>query len=170
MEQLIPWLIFCIAVLVFCLARPNAARIFVGIFFIVMAVAVNVVLSAVAPDQFVKLGTDAPLIPFYAWFFQNIVAPAPQLIGILAAAGEITLGLLMLSGGRRVKLGLLGAIFFLIVITPLGIWTLPNPVFAAGLAWLLRKEYPRSVWQAFRPPLHRTGVPLPVRLSDGPES
>lgn len=156
MEQLIPWLIFCIAVLVFCLTRPNGARIFIGIFFIVMAVAVNVLLSIVAPDQFVRLGTDAPLIPFYAWFFQNMVSPAPQLMGILAAAGEITLGLLMLSRGRRVRLGLVGAIVFLVVITPLGIWTLPNPVFAAGLAWLLRKEYPRSVWQT----LHRPAAPF----------
>lgn len=42
----------------------------------------------------------------------------------------------------RTRLGLLGAIIFLILITPLGIWTLPNPVFAAGLVPLLRREYP----------------------------
>jgi hypothetical protein len=158
MEQLISWLIFCIAVLTFCLIRPNAARLFIGIFFIVMALAVNLLLSALAPDQFVKLGTDAPLVPFYAWFFQNIVAPAPQLIGILAAAGEIALGLLILSGGRRVTLGLAGAIFFLIVTTPLGIWTLPNPVFAAGLAWLMRKEYPNSLWNMFLRRRHHTAA------------
>lgn len=158
MEQLIPWLIFCTAVLVLCVIRPHAARVVVGIFFIVMAVAVNVVLSIVAPDQFIKLGTDAPLIPLYGWFFQNVVAPAPQVIGILAAAGEIAVGLLILSGGRRTKLGLAGAILFLIVVTPLGIWTLPNPVFAAGLAWLLTKEYPRNMLHIFRSPWHRTAT------------
>jgi hypothetical protein len=152
MEQLIPWLIFCIAVSLLCLFKPNAARIFVGVFFIIMAVGVNVVLSIVAPEQFVKLGTDTPLIPFYGWFFQNIVALAPQLIGILAAAGETALGLLILSGGRQAKLGLLGAIIFLIVITPLGIWTLPNPVLAVGLARLLTKEHPRNMLHILRSP------------------
>lgn len=150
MEQLIPWSIFCVAVLVLCLLRPHAARIFIGIFFIIMAVAVNALLSIVAPDQFVRLGVDAPLIPFYAWFFDHVVAPAPQIIGILTAAGEIAVGLLILSSGRRVKLGLTGAIVFLIIITPLGIWTLPNPVLAAGLASLLIKDYPRSLVQLIR--------------------
>jgi hypothetical protein len=154
MEQLIPWLIFCLAVLVLCLFRPHAARIFVGVFFIIMAVGVNVVLAVVDPDQFMKLG-DAPVIPFYAWFFQNVVAPAPQLIGILAAAGETTVGLLMLSGGRGRRLGLIGAIVFLIAITPLGIWTLPNPIFAAGLAWLLKQEYPANMLQPLLSPGHR---------------
>ena len=145
MEQSVPWLIFCIAVSALCLIRPNAARIFVGVFFIIMAVAVNVLLSIVAPDQFVRLGADAPLIPFYGWFFEQVVALAPQVVGILAAIGEITVGLLILSSGRLVKVGLIGAILFLIVITPLGVWTLPNPVFAAGLAWLLTKDYPKSL-------------------------
>jgi hypothetical protein len=43
MQQLIPWLVFCLAVLALCLSRPRAARIFVGVFFIIMAVGVNVV-------------------------------------------------------------------------------------------------------------------------------
>ncbi|UKA67731.1 hypothetical protein LFT44_04765 [Arthrobacter sp. FW306-05-C] len=145
MEQLIPWAIFCTAVLVFCLIKPPAARVFVGAFFILMAIGVNIVLSFAAPDQFVKLGTDNALIPFYAWVFQTFVAPAPQIVGILAAAGETAIELLILSGGRRARLGLVGAIIFLIVITPLGVWTLPNPIFAAGLVRLLREEYPRNL-------------------------
>ena len=152
MEQLIPWATFCIAVLVLCLVKPRAGRIFVGIFFIIMAIGVNAVLSVAAPDQFVKLGTDTALLPFYAWAFENFVAPAPQIVGILAAAGETAIGLLVLSGGRRAKLGLLGAITFLIVTTPLGIWTLPNPIFAAGLLRLLPEEYPRNLLQLHRPP------------------
>lgn len=154
MEQLIPWLIFCIAVSGFCFSRPHAARIFVGVFFIIMAVGVNIVLTVLAPEQFMKLG-DEPLLPFYGWMFQNVLAPAPQTIGILAAAGEIAMGLLILSRGSRVKLGLAGAIAFLIAITPLGIWTLPNPVLAGGLAWLLKEEYPRSVLDLLRSRSHR---------------
>ncbi|WP_181038976.1 hypothetical protein [Arthrobacter sp. Y81] len=147
MEQLIPWLVFCIAFLALSLWNPAAARIFLGVFFILMAVAVNLVLSLVAPELFLSLGTDDPLVPFYLWVFQNVVALSPQGFGALAAAGELAVGLLILGHGRRVKVGLALAVAFLLLITPLGIWTLPNPVMAAGAAWLMTKDFPRSLAQ-----------------------
>jgi hypothetical protein len=85
-QQLIPWLIFCAAFLLFSLVRPNGARIFIGIFFIVMALGVNALLSFLAPELFVSIGTDGPLIPFYAWLFENVVAVAPAVVGIVAVA------------------------------------------------------------------------------------
>lgn len=88
MEQLIPWLVFCTAFLTLSLWKPAAARIFLGVFFILMAVAVNLVLSLVAPELFVTLGTDDPLVPSYVWVFQNVVALSPQGFGALAAAGR----------------------------------------------------------------------------------
>ncbi|MFP5367897.1 MAG: hypothetical protein ACLGIS_13835 [Actinomycetes bacterium] len=148
MEQLIPWLVFCLAFLAFCFLRPNGARIFAGIFFIIMALGVNALLSVVNPEMFVAMGTDAPLIPLYPWFFGKVVAAAPAVVGLLAASGEIAVGLLILSHGRGVKLGLLGAIVFLLAITPLGVWTLPNPLMALGLARLLARDYPRSFWHS----------------------
>jgi hypothetical protein len=66
MEQRIPWTIFWLATLALCAVRPGAGRIFVGVFYLVMAIGVNVVLVLVAPDQFVALGTDALLVPLYA--------------------------------------------------------------------------------------------------------
>ncbi len=131
-------------VLVLCLVRPNAGRIFLGIFFLVMAVGVNVVLVIVAPDQFVALGTEESLVPLYHWFFENVVALAPPLFGLLAAAYEVTIALMMLSKGRYAKWGLFGGIIFLLGITPLGVWTLANPIMALALALLLRREYDRS--------------------------
>jgi hypothetical protein len=140
----VPWAVFCLLVLLLCLVRPYAGRVFVGIFFLIMAVGVNVILVLVAPDQFVALGTGAPVVPLYRWFFENVVALAPPLFGLLAAAYEITIALMMLSKGRYVKWGLIGGIVFLIAITPLGIWTLGNPIMALALAYLLTKEYDRS--------------------------
>ena len=139
-----PWSVFCLLVLLLCLVRPYAGRIFVGIFFLIMAVGVNVVLVLVAPDQFVALGTDAPVVSLYRWFFENVVALVPPLFGLLAAGYEITIALMMLSKGRYVKWGLIGGIVFLIAITPLGIWTLGNPIMALALAYLLTKEYDRT--------------------------
>jgi len=136
--------VFCLLVLLLCLVRPYAGRIFVGIFFLIMAVGVNVVLVLIAPDQFVALGTDAPVVSLYRWFFENIVALVPPLFGLLAAGYEITIALMMLSKGRYVKWGLIGGIVFLIAITPLGVWTLGNPIMALALAYLLTKEYDRT--------------------------
>jgi hypothetical protein len=140
----VPWAVFCLLVLLLCLLRPYAGRIFVGIFFLIMAVGVNVVLVLVAPDQFVALGTDAPIVPLYRWIFEHVVALAPPLFGLLAAVYEITIALMMLSKGQGVKWGLIGGIVFLIAITPLGVWTLGNPIMALALAYLLTKKYNRS--------------------------
>jgi hypothetical protein len=107
-----------------------------------MAVGVNLVLA-----QFVAMGTDAPVLPPYKWFFANVVALAPPVFGLLAATYEIAVALLMLSKGRYVKWGLLGGIVFLVAITPLGVWTLGNPIMAVALAYLLTKEYDRSLPQ-----------------------
>lgn len=142
-----PWSAFCVLVLLLCLIRPYAGRVFVGVFFLVMALAVNVVLVLVAPEQFVALGTDAPVLPPYEWFFENVVAVAPPVFGLLAAAYEIAVALLMLGKGRQAKWGLLGGIAFLLAITPLGVWTLGNPIMALALAYLLTKEYDRSLPQ-----------------------
>jgi hypothetical protein len=145
MEQLIPSAVFNLAVFVLCLVRPNAGRIFLGIFFLVMAIGVNLVLVVITPDQFVALGTTEPLVPLYRWFFENVVALAPPFFGLLAAAYEVTIALMMLSKGKYAEWGLIGGIVFLIGITPLGVWTLANPVMAAAMAYLLTKEYDRSL-------------------------
>jgi hypothetical protein len=130
--------------------RPHVGRVFVGVFFLIMAVAVNVVLVLVAPEQFVALGTDAPIVSLYEWFFENVIALAPPLFGLLAAAYEITVALTMLNKGRYVKWGLIGGIAFLLAITPLGVWTLGNPIMAVALAYLLTKEYDRTFLQMLR--------------------
>src|SRR5829696_1724533 len=151
MEQLVPAMLFYGLILALCLARSAAGRVFVGIFFMVMAIGVNVVLVLVSPEQFVALGTDDALVPLYRWFFENVVALAPPLFGLLAAAYEITIALMMLSKDKHVKWGLIGGIVFLIGITPLGVWTLANPILAVAMAYLLTKEFDRSILQMLHP-------------------
>jgi hypothetical protein len=81
---------------------------------------------------------------------RNVVALAPPLFGLLAATYEITIALLMLSKGRYARWGLIGGIVFLIGITPLGDWTLANPVMAVAMAYLLTREYDRSLQEMLR--------------------
>jgi hypothetical protein len=154
MQQLIIWAVFCLAILVLCLLRPNAGRIFVGLFFLVMAIGVNVVMVFVDPNSYIGLGADS-FIPLYRWVFINLIALAPPLFVLPVAAFEITIALMMLSKGRYVKWGLIGGIVFLIGITPLGVWTLANPILAVAMTLLLRKEYDRG----FLEMLHLTRRP-----------
>jgi hypothetical protein len=154
MQQLIIWAVFSLLVLILCVLRPNAGRVFLGLFFMVMAIGVNVVMVFVDPDSYIGLGADS-FISLYRWAFTNLVALAPPLFVLPIAAFEITIALLMLSRGRYVKWGLTGGIVFLIGITPLGIWTLANPILALALMFLLRKEYDRS----FMEMLHLTTHP-----------
>ena len=145
MAPLIPSAVCFLIVLALCALRPGAGRIFLGVFYLVMAIGINVVLVVVAPHQFVALGTAAPLVPPYAWFFEQAVARSPALFGLLAAAYEVAVGLLLLGRGRWVKWGALAGIVHLLGITPLGVWTLANPVGALALAALLRRDYDRSL-------------------------
>jgi hypothetical protein len=144
-QQVTTFALFSLLVLLLCLVRPGAGRIFIGIFFLVMAIGVNVVLVLVAPNLFVALGTEDAIIPLYRWFFENVVALAPPLFGLLAAAYEITIALMMLSKDKYVRWGLIGGIVFLIGITPLRVWTLANPILALTLAYLLTREYDKSL-------------------------
>lgn len=149
MSPVITWLIFVLLVSLFCLAKPNAARIFLGFFFLVMAIGINVVMVLTNPQSYIQMGQNA-LIPFYRWVFLNIISLNPALFVLPIAAFQITIALLMLAKGKYVKWGLLGGIVFLIAISPLGLESLPNLILAAAMAWLLKKDYPRSVWAMIR--------------------
>ena len=105
-----------------------------------MAVGVNVVFVLAAPDAFVDLGTSAPLLSPWGWVFEHVVAKAPAVFGLLVASYEVTIGLMMLKGGQWGSLGVVGGIVFLLVIAPLGPWTVPNLIMAAALGAILLRD------------------------------
>ena len=148
------WLIFVTLVLILCLAKPNAGRIFLGFFFLAMAIGVNIITVLVAPQSYVEMGKNA-LIPFYRWVFLNIIALNPPLFVLPIAVFQIAVALMILSKKIYVKIGLVGGIIFLLGITPLGIESLPNPVLALALALLLRKEFDMTFLEILRSKLRR---------------
>ena len=87
LERTLIWLGFVLVVLVFCWWRPNATRIFMGFFFIVMAIGVHVVLVLAAPTVYLAWGQSALLAP-YRWLFSTVVAWNPVVFGLLAATFE----------------------------------------------------------------------------------
>jgi hypothetical protein len=154
MEQLIIWLVFVLVVLACCWLRPNATRIFLGFFFILMGIGFHLVLILRDPHGYDGFSASA-LLPLYRWAFRAIVMPYPLAFAIVAAAFEIAVALLMLSKGRYAQLGLITASLFLLAITPLGMETLPNVLLALGLAYLATKPFPLSFWELVRAKLHQ---------------
>jgi hypothetical protein len=153
MERLIIWLVFVLVVLAFCWVKPNAARIFLGFFFIVMGIGFHVVLILLNPHGYDGFSTSA-FLPLYRWGFRAIVMPYPLAFALVAAAFEITVGLLMLSKRQYTKPALIAGSLFLLAITPLGVETLPNALLAFGLVYLATKEFPISFWEQVRATLH----------------
>jgi hypothetical protein len=70
------------------------------------------------------------------------------------ATYQLAVALLLLSEGKWVKLGLVGGILFFLDITPIMLMTLPSVIGAAGLAFLLTKEYNSSVLDMLRAKRH----------------
>ena len=85
LERLLVAALFNLVVLLLCLWRPNWGRIFLGLFFIVMAIGVHIVLVLTAPVAYLGFGATA-LLPPYRGLFDTVVAWNPVVFGLLAAA------------------------------------------------------------------------------------
>jgi hypothetical protein len=155
MERLIIWLVFVLVVLALCWFTPNAARIFLGFFFIAMGIGFHLILILLDPHGYDGFSTTA-LFPLYRWGFREIVMRSPLAFAFAAAAFEIAVALLMLSKRQYAKLGLIAGSLFLLAITPLVVETLPNALLALGLGYLATKAFPISFWELVRAKLHHT--------------
>ena len=144
MQGFVIWGAFTVAVAAFCVWRPQPARIFVGLFFGVMGLGVHGAFIATNPDMYVDFAADAPW-GIYRDLGTSLTEPNPLAFGIFMLIFETVTAALILSRGRAVTWGLIGAIVFLVGITPLGLEEVPNLVLAAGMAFLLTQEYPTDV-------------------------
>ena len=132
--------LFVLAVTILCLAKPNAGRIFLGLFFLVMAIGVNGSFTFGNPEAYVDYASDA-LIPLYRDLALRIVELNPVVFGLVLMAFEITMGLLLLHKGKSVKIGLIGTMIFLVGIAPLSFVQIPWLGLIVGEVHLLRKEF-----------------------------
>lgn len=151
-RQMSPFVIeigFMVFLGILSLARPNAGRIFLGFFFLVMAFAVNGTVLATDPALFATLGRDS-FIPLYRWLFDQVVGASPILWGVIAILYEVSTGLMLLHTGRWVKRGLICVIVFGVGTAPFMWLTVPNLVMAATAAYLLTREYDGSLFSRLR--------------------
>ena len=132
--------VFVLAVVILCFIKPNAGRIFLGLFFLVMAIGVNGSFTFTNPQAYVEYASGA-LIPIYRDIALTIVQLNPMLFGLLLMVFEIVMGLLILHKQKSVRIGLIGTMVFLIGIAPLGLIQFPWLGLIIGEAYLLTKDF-----------------------------
>lgn len=157
--MLIPIIVSCVfvlAVIMLCFFKPNAGRIFLGFFFLVMAIGVNGSFTFGNPQGYVEYASGA-LIPLYRDIALAIIGLNPVIFGSLLMLYEITMGLLLLHKQKSVKIGLIGTIVFLIGIAPLSYLQIPWLGLIIGEAYLLTQEFDTSFLGAVRSKLRSRG-------------
>jgi hypothetical protein len=155
--MLVPILIssvFVLAVVILCLSKPNAGRIFLGFFFLLMALGVNGAFTFGNPQAYVNYAGGA-LIPFYRQIALQVVSINPFVFGLLLMVFEIVMGLLLLHKHKSVKVGLVGTMLFLIGIAPLSVLQIPWLGLLIGQGYLLTKDFEQTFIELVRSRLRR---------------
>jgi hypothetical protein len=146
--------IFVLAVVILCLTKPNAGRILLGIFFLVMALGVNGSFTFSNPHAYIDYASEA-MIPFYGELAVTVVKLNPTLFGLLLMVFEIAMGLLMLHKHGSVKIGLIGTMVFLIGISPCSLLQLPWLGLLIGQVYLMTKEFDATFLEIVRSALQK---------------
>lgn len=140
--------LFVLAVVILCFIKPNAGRIFLGVFFLVMALGVNGSFTFGNPQAYLDYANGA-LIPFYRQLAVGVVKISPVIFGLLLMVFEICMGLLLLHKKQAVKIGLIGTMLFIIGIAPLSWVQIPWLGLLVAQGFLYTKEFDRSVLEKF---------------------
>lgn len=142
--------VFVLFVVGLCFIKPNAGRIFLGIFFLVMALGVNGSFTFGNPQAYLDYAEGA-LIPFYRDLAMGVINLfTPVIFGLLLMTFEIVMGLLLLHKGKSVKIGLIGTMLFLVGISPLSLVQIPWLGLVIGELYLLKKEFDTSFWETLQ--------------------
>jgi hypothetical protein len=153
-ERMAIWGVFVVVLTLAILARPRPMRIFVGMFFVLMAVGVHGSTLLTDPSSYLAFANGA-LIPLYRDVAVAIVGVNQVAFGLLMLSFELLIAALILWRGMAVRWGLWAGFVFLLGITPLGVEELPNPILALGLAVLAARDYPKTALSEVQEALRR---------------
>ena len=123
----------------------NFVRIIYGLILIAGA-ATNAFLGLTRPEMYASFA-DLSIIPLYQSLWRSVVVPYLRFWLLLTVVFELTMGILILSKGLWVKVGMVGAILFFLFLVPFW-WeggAIINIVFAVILVLLLRYDYDASL-------------------------
>ena len=155
-QYLVPYIIVQAIALIFlitALRSTRAARILFSALFIYAAI-FNMQLSLRNPDAYLDYARLA--LPFYRDFINGWFSHYHHFIIPLIATGQFLIGLGMLLKSWWVKWACIGAIIFLLCITPLMVGSgFPFPILTSLAAFIILKKSNRDyVWkkiQTFQP-------------------
>jgi hypothetical protein len=118
----------------------HVGRWALGILMIAFGAAVNAFYLAVEPDYYDEFAASSPFA-FVSDTWESLVSPNLGFFITLLIIFEATMGLLILSGGRRTQVGLIGLIAFHVGQLAFGgvlwVWA---PLMLVALVLLLRAE------------------------------
>jgi hypothetical protein len=128
----------------------NAARLGVGGFFLAMATYNATITLPNAAASYTDIANNLAW-PGFDWLLLHLVVPAAVPLTVLLIAFEVSVAALVLSKRRRVRLGLLAAVAFMIGLAPLLSWyELANVPLVALALLLLGRDYDRSLGDMVR--------------------
>jgi len=130
--------------------RPQAGRIVIGIFFLTMAIGVNVPILLTNPTLFAATGAKA-FLPIYRWFFTEILGTIPVPFVIALIIFELGVGILILSKGKFVKLGLIAASLFCLFLVPVGMEEITSPLLIVSFVILMKHDFPEFAFSLRKP-------------------
>jgi hypothetical protein len=127
----------------------NAARIGFGGFFLAMAAYNTTVVLPNAAESY--RGVAELSWPGFDWLMLHLVVPTGVPLTVLLVAFEVGVAVLVLSRGRRVRVGLLAAVAFVIGLAPFMSWyELANVPLVVWALALLARDYDRSLLELVR--------------------
>jgi hypothetical protein len=127
----------------------NAARIGFGGFFLAMAT-YNATVTLSNTAEIYKALADLSW-PGFDWLVLHVVQPVGVPFTVLLIAFEVGVAVLVLSKGRRVRLGLLATLGFMIGLAPFLSWyEVANVPLAAWALLLLGRDYDRGLLDMVR--------------------
>ncbi len=131
----------------------NVWRGVVGVFYLAAAI-FNTVYTLPKTDEPALLDgyADGAWFPFIENFTRDVLMPNDQLLMLLVIAFEVAVGLLILSHGVRVDVGVAASVLWVLAILPFLAWPylLTNIALVVLQGMLLLRRYDTSIWTLIR--------------------
>lgn len=142
-------------------ARPEAGRwatagrLLLGFYFFAM-VLVNAFVALPYPAKEIYADLADLTWPGFVWIPEHVIEPMAVPFTVALIVWESAVGVLLLSRGRAVRLGLWAVLFQVLALAPfLGWYEIPNLLTAVLVVWLLGRAHDRSLPQMLG--AHRSG-------------
>lgn len=137
-------LIFSSVIIILSIFKPDVCRFFLGFFFIVMGLGVNLTFVITQPYFVYQYGMSA-WVPLFRDLTESVIGLNPVLFGVLLIIFEVLTGLVLLGKGFRPYLGIISASVFILMLVPLYYSQIAWASCVPGILLLLRKKYEKNI-------------------------